>query len=120
MFTPTTAIKYFHGHLACIYFRLDIGTTNSFGGGGGSGGGGGYNRRTGKRKNNGSKPKLLMSSLKQSKRALAARAGAPTNAHSTLGSQGDNFSKLKQYIHQFIRPVHYEAIGNIFLILEYK
>ena len=80
--------------MACIYFRLDIGTTNSFGGGGGSGGGGGYNRRTGKRKNNGSKPKLLMSSLKQSKRALAARAGAPTNAHSTLGSQGDNFSKL--------------------------
>ena len=103
--------------MACIYFRLDIGTTNSFGGGGGSGGGGGYNRRTGKRKNNGSKPKLLMSSLKQSKRALAARAGAPTNAHSTLGSQGDNFSKLKQCIYQFIRPVNYDAIGNVLYIL---
>ena len=77
-----------------MYLHVDIGTTNSFGGGGGSGGGGGYGKRTGKRKGNGSKPKLLMSSLKQGRRALAARSKAPTNSHPATGAQGDNFTIL--------------------------
>jgi hypothetical protein len=68
----------------------DIGTTNSFGGGGGSGGGGGYGKKPGKKKSNGSKPKLLMSSLKQGRRALAARSKAPVNAHSAIGPQVTN------------------------------
>ena len=71
-------------------FVIDIGTTNSFGGGGGSGGGGGFTKKAAKRKNSGSKPKLLMSSLKQGRRALAARSKAPVNIHSSIQSQGDN------------------------------
>jgi len=70
----------------------DIGTTNSFGGGGGSGGGGGFTKKAPKRKNSGSKPKLLMSSLKQGRRALAARSKAPVNIHSSI--QGDNLFYL--------------------------
>ena len=75
-------------------FVIDIGTTNSFGGGGGSGGGGGFTKKAAKRKNSGSKPKLLMSSLKQGRRALAARSKAPVNIHSSIQSQGDNLFYL--------------------------
>jgi len=65
----------------------DISTTDSFGGGGGSGGGGGFNKKgNGKKKVNVTKPKLLMSSLKQGRRALAARTKAPVNAHSSIPS----------------------------------
>jgi len=74
----------------------DIGTTNSFGGGGGSGGGGGFTKKAAKRKNSGSKPKLLMSSLKQGRRALAARSKAPVNIHSSIQSQANNHSMNQQ------------------------
>ena len=79
---------------AILNYDLDIGTTDSFGGGGGSGGGGGFGKKNGKRKSNGTKPKLLMSSLKQGRRALAARTKAPINIHSSIPSQGDNFIKI--------------------------
>jgi transcription factor SOX4/11/12 (SOX group C) len=74
----------------------DIGTTNSFGGGGGSGGGGGFTKKAPKRKNSGSKPKLLMSSLKQGRRALAARSKAPVNIHSSIQSQANNHGMNQQ------------------------
>ena len=72
---------------------LDINTTDSFGNGGGSGGGGGFNKKgNGKKKVNVTKPKLLMSSLKQGRRALAARTKAPVNAHSSIpSSQGEHY-----------------------------
>ena len=74
-----------------IILDVDISTTDSFGGGGGSGGGGGFNKKgNGKKKVNVTKPKLLMSSLKQGRRALAARTKAPVNVHSSIpSSQGD-------------------------------
>ena len=75
-----------------LFCELDIGTTDSFGGGGGSGGGGGgfLKKGNGKKKVNVTKPKLLMSSLKQGRRALAARTKAPVNVHSSIpSSQGE-------------------------------
>lgn len=57
----------------------DIGTTNGLGGG--------FPKKPARRKPNVAKPKLLMSSLKQGRRALAARSKAPVNVHSSITSQ---------------------------------
>ena len=71
-----------------MFCDLDIGTTDSFGGGGG--GEGFIKKGNGKKKANVTKPKLLMSSLKQGRRALAARTKAPVNVHPSIpSSQGE-------------------------------